>query len=1357
MNVSGFVASADIIGRRVRISWDFVPQDPETLADVPPVTLRRKLRDFAFPSATRPDPYLVYDSTSFPPAPIPGALSVTDLPSWQKNWNGSLTVFEPVSVAVFAGGRMVEVLRRTIGTTYNSSGIPVQQRVEILDTGQYPGNLQANTTYYYQVFSLNLPASGDTAQPYRSSAMVTDTYGLNRTLYDSLPEIYRRHDVQTRPITPGVDSVPEQAPRFGQLRRFVDLFGVALDSIRGGAEGLWTLHDIDRVDARYLPLLAQWIGWELSVDSEIPVQRNEIKTAARLYKLVGTPPGLRALVTQYTGWFAQVTEFAQNLTLSNQPPQRNLFGITLAAGGASWHGINDSADALGFGAGNQNAGGSSLTAAALTGTVAEPFALRAGMTLTAAVDGLLPAAVRFGSGDFADPTHATAAEVATAIRRGLPELNATAVGGRVVLASETVGEQSQIRIAPDSTSLVSLQNSPSGRLSPVTDSLSRLRLFYEAWETPSQPEAAAPTTGVDAPSTAGAYVLRRLHYKTLMNGVWLDSHPIFPQNVIAQSDPAGIALPDDRLWVAWVDNPQTSGSHLRFTIGLSRPLLPARLLGLRRQPFALTDGAVLTLTGAWAGADKFTVHAASFANVAQATVTEIVAAMNAQLTQTVATAQTDGSLRIETLSGGPQASLEVDLRHSTTARALGFDNRNNVGTPGSWSEEIDWSTPLNVVSIAPGRHAELTALNDPSGGVRLAWSYYLAGRWRIESVHWAEQIIAATANGLFLRAGAGPWTAIAGLPSTNVRSVAVDSSGTTWIATGSGVVLRSPAGAISALAAALPSTDVRSVKLARDGSAWFATAAGVAILALTGALTTLTAAGGLPSNDVRAISLTDNGSAWIATASGLTVRSASGNLKVFDSSHGLPSSDVRDSAVGADGTVYAATGAGLVAIAPGGVITTVDATSGLPSSDVRAVAVDGDGTLLAATAGGVSQRIANVWTTFDTASGLPSNDTRTVSFAADGSIWVGTASGVSVIAPDESITTLDIVGGGVVNPAAQSVHTGWSSPFELSADSSNREPALALDETNRTWLLWSKQVAAGDPNDSWALHYRIFDPAAGSWGADTTLTAPPVGGRSSDRTPGVLRIPGGMRIFFSSDRNGGFGLWSVDITLAGVIGPLVSITEDSSSDLAPAPANVGGAVWLLYRSDRNIALTQVGVMDPGKSERVPDNGALRRYAGSVSASPENLTRNRMRGLFGDLLNYTPNRPDGGATLTDSEVYTRGTVGIYVSRTNQGSVLTQQEASRLRALLTSLIPVNMRAVISVVAPPDTEFVYSADADIGESYNDVYPFAETLGAIQETTAAAMPGVAVIHSNVAGNISVNPANLATLRLRTFFPPIE
>ena len=47
-------------------------------------------------------------------------------------------------------------------------------------------------------------------------------------------------------------------------------------TVRSSADGLRSLHNIAAVDYRYLPLLAQWIGWELTADDEVDRQRNEI-------------------------------------------------------------------------------------------------------------------------------------------------------------------------------------------------------------------------------------------------------------------------------------------------------------------------------------------------------------------------------------------------------------------------------------------------------------------------------------------------------------------------------------------------------------------------------------------------------------------------------------------------------------------------------------------------------------------------------------------------------------------------------------------------------------------------------------------------------------------------------------------------------------------------------------------------------------------------------------------------------------------------------------------------------------------------------------------------------------------------
>jgi hypothetical protein len=173
--------------------------------------------------------------------------------------------------------------------------------------------------------------------------------------------------------------------------------------------------------------------------------------------------------------------------------------------------------------------------------------------------------------------------------------------------------------------------------------------------------------------------------------------------------------------------------------------------------------------------------------------------------------------------------------------------------------------------------------------------------------------------------------------------------------------------------------------------------------------------------------------------------------------------------------------------------------------------------------------------------------------------------------------------------------------------------------------------------------------------------------------------------------------------------------------------------------------------------RLPDNGTLRRFAGSISVDPSDRDRAGTRRMFGDLLSYTPNRPDGTGSLGDGELYTRGTVGIYVNAGRSGSTLTQQEVGRLREFLARFTPVNLRALVILVTADYAEFVYDGNATLQDRYHDVYPFSDALGPLTDATAAIMQGMVVIRSNLADNVSANPANLNTLRRRTRFDPLQ
>ncbi|HEX5369605.1 MAG TPA: hypothetical protein VFY10_09365, partial [Dehalococcoidia bacterium] len=245
MRIESFTATPDLIGRRVRLSWTFTPDFGETIADVPRVTVRRKRRDFAYPPPAPGDPYLVYDSATFPPAPIPGSLLVRDLPD-RNMIDGPQRIREQTTtVAAIDAGITHEVLRRTLRVVFGPDRTPLREEVELIDVGGIGGSLDPGDNYFYEIDSPIL-ATDANRSPYRATARPGEVYGTHRQLYQMLPEIYRRNDTVARVPDAGTGILPESSAGptgGGQLRRMLEVFGASMDAIRSSAEGLWSLHD----------------------------------------------------------------------------------------------------------------------------------------------------------------------------------------------------------------------------------------------------------------------------------------------------------------------------------------------------------------------------------------------------------------------------------------------------------------------------------------------------------------------------------------------------------------------------------------------------------------------------------------------------------------------------------------------------------------------------------------------------------------------------------------------------------------------------------------------------------------------------------------------------------------------------------------------------------------------------------------------------------------------------------------------------------------------------------------------------------------------------------------------------------
>ncbi|HEX8573138.1 MAG TPA: hypothetical protein VF759_10355 [Allosphingosinicella sp.] len=1371
MRLERFTAAPDIVGSRIWLSWEYGFGSLETPGDAPDVLIRRKTRDFAFPPLVPGDPYLVYDSAAFPPAPVPGVLQVIDLPGEERIEDGMRVVTESISVARVTAGQPLEFQRHSRSVFYGSDGAPVRMRDCLLDAG----GLKALEAYYYELDDGSAP--GPEALPrYRGVAAPGGTYGINAQLYAMLPENLKTHD--TRPLPPSANfpGIPETRPFGGQLRRFVDMFGMGVDSLRSSAEGLRNLRDPQAVQARFLPPLGDMIGWESSNIVTVPQQRNELQTATRLFDVVGTIPAMAALVTHQTGWRAQVAEFAQHVARSNLPARRNLF-IRSEQGGA-WRGAEDAASVFAFPPGV--ATGAGAFPAVLTSAAVEPFALRSGMELTLTVDEDVPARVRFGPDDFADLSAATAAEVAAVIAAAFDSIEAGVSGGAVVLRTVATGPEATLAVEVTETSLMALNDSPDGPVTGLADGAGRLRIVYEQRLDPTRDERSAfdparddlggPLRRRDLPGELRPIdrSRRSILVKSWAYGAWRGDQPL-PAWAGEAASPTAALLGDGRTAVAWIDGERSESARLRLALGADRAPRPASIVGRRAGPFLLAAGTQITFRGHF-GTQVFTVQAGDYLNVAAATAAEVAAAITAQCAPLAANAAIGQAVRVSTDDAGDEAHLWIDLAASTAARALGFGERRLSGR-GEWDSSIDWEGPL-AGPMAWGPVADPALAVDPEGGARLFWAEHRSGLWRLRQAHWSERLTLVTATGASQQTAGGAWTTwrmADGLPSDDVRAVAADARGAMWFATAAGLAERRPDGTFTTFTTGdgLSSDDLRDLALLDDGSLWTATPAGISVRDPAGAISVIAAApNGLADDDVVAVAADGLGNAWAATAAGVSRRGAGGRWRSWTSADGLPAGAARRIAAGPASQAALATAAG-VAIFDGSRWQSFGTADGLPSADSRGVAWSPDGRLFAATAAGLAIWDGRRWQRRGVADGLPADDLRSVAALPDGRLALGTVSGIVVGMPfaPPGAWIDSTVGDGLAGPIVVGVHGGWSAAVTLaSGGGGNREPRAIVDATDRTWLFWSRrsQIAATQ-RESWTLQLRRYDPANGAWSVQQAITAAPVGG-AADREPAPEPDGAGFRLFFSSDRSGSKGLWTVAVDGAGVAAAPALLAAGAAENSRPAPVRApGGGTWLIHRSDAPVALAQVAmVAEPGAalrpSERVPEARALALNAGARTPVMAHSARNLGRRRWGDYFAYTPEYPD----LIDAEapagthVYTRRTIGLYLRQSPIGAPITSEAVARLRQLVLRFLPVNLRVALIVAPDPNIEFVYTPGADIEEGWADDIPFVDALDGLSDAFAAAMPDVEVLIANELDSLSYEAANLATLRRRTWFPDL-
>lgn len=289
------------------------------------------------------------------------------------------------------------------------------------------------------------------------------------------------------------------------------------------------------------------------------------------------------------------------------------------------------------------------------------------------------------------------------------------------------------------------------------------------------------------------------------------------------------------------------------------------------------------------------------------------------------------------------------------------------------------------------------------------------------------------------------WTTADGLPSDDLRDVAVAADGTVWLATSQGVAAFDGTTFTvhnTSTHPGLANNDVKAIAVMSDGSVWAGTDFGVSVFDGSD-YTTYTTDDGLSDNDVRNIKQAPNGDVWIATINGAT-RYSNGGFTAFGSPE-IPFGGTMHVAFADNGDVLFSGGLSGVIVHDGSSFTTIGTADGLLSNRVRSIAVDEAQNKWVGTADGLSVLNADNVHTLDhpIVFVLPPpdelNPITDVAIDAQGNVWAG-------VYVDYLVTV-----GGV------SVHDGtsWTQFEESDGLAGPNVRRLAVDADDDVWVTTS--------------------------------------------------------------------------------------------------------------------------------------------------------------------------------------------------------------------------------------------------------------------------------------------------------------
>ena len=115
-------------------------------------------------------------------------------------------------------------------------------------------------------------------------------------------------------IAPGV----RQLDSLGQLERFLDVLDTGFDNATEKIRGMLTLHDVDNIEDKYLPLLAPAVGHRWRSGRTYDWNRSGIRDAFHRHSYKTTNDSIEDLLRDYGAQWWKITDIASRLDIWNR-------------------------------------------------------------------------------------------------------------------------------------------------------------------------------------------------------------------------------------------------------------------------------------------------------------------------------------------------------------------------------------------------------------------------------------------------------------------------------------------------------------------------------------------------------------------------------------------------------------------------------------------------------------------------------------------------------------------------------------------------------------------------------------------------------------------------------------------------------------------------------------------------------------------------------------------------------------------------------------------------------------------------------------------------------------------------------